>query len=49
MVDNKRVIVLSCRQSGKCSLSSTYVTLRNKKTGKIEEITIEEFFNKFGK
>ena len=42
-------ISLQSRQSGKCVHSSTMVSVRNKNTGKIEKITIEEFFNKFSK
>lgn len=49
MVNNKRVIALSCRQSGKCLIGQTFLTIKNKKTGKIENITIEDFFNKFNK
>lgn len=46
MKDKRRVIALSCRQSGKCLLPMTYIKIRNKKTNKIEEITIGEFFNR---
>ena len=46
MKDNRRVIALSCRQSGKCVYSETLIKIRNKKTGKIEEITISDFFNR---
>jgi len=41
--DNKRIVCVSSRQVGKCLLSSTYIKIRNKKTGLEEEITIGEF------
>ena len=46
MKDKRRVIALSCRQSGKCLLPTTYIKIRNKKTNKIEKITIGDFFNR---
>lgn len=46
MKDKRRVIALSCRQSGKCLLPMTYIKIRNKKTNKIEKLTIGEFFNR---
>ena len=46
MKDKRRVIALSCRQSGKCVYNQTLITIRNKKTNKIEEITIGEFFER---
>lgn len=33
-------------KTGKCIISDSKITIRNKHTGKIEEITIEDFFNK---
>lgn len=47
MTKYKRVICLACRQCGKCFHSQSLMTIRNKKTGKIEEITVENFFNRF--
>ena len=46
--------VLSPRQIGKCLASTTYINLRNKKTGQIVEITLGDFyewqrFKKWGK
>jgi hypothetical protein len=41
--------VLSSRQSGKCLADNTLLQIRNKQTGEIEEITIEEFYNRFDK
>ena len=32
---------------GKCVYKNVYITIKNKKTGKIEDITIGDFFNKF--
>ena len=46
MKDKRRVIALSCRQSGKCVYNQTLITIRNKKTNKIEKLTIGEFFNR---
>jgi hypothetical protein len=34
------------RQSGKCSISNEFITIKNKKTGEIEKITLGEFFTK---
>lgn len=44
MKDNKRVVCLSSRQSGKCVVKDTEIKLRNKKTGEILTMPIEEFF-----
>ena len=49
MANEQRVICLSCRQSGKCSSSDTMISIKNKKLGKIEEISIGEFFKRFKK
>ena len=46
MKDKRRVIALSCRQSGKCIYNQALITIRNKKTNKIEKLTIGEFFNR---
>lgn len=40
--ENRFSIVLSCRQSGKCQSINTLVTVRNKKTGLVEKITVGE-------
>lgn len=45
LVDNNKVICVSGRQQGKCVFKDTKITVRNKKTHKIEEISIEDFFN----
>jgi hypothetical protein len=37
--------VLSSRQIGKCVLYDTSITIRNKKTGQIEEISIGKLFD----
>ena len=47
MADEQRVVCLSCRQSGKCLCSDININIKNKKTGKIEEITIKDFFERF--
>ena len=49
MANEQRVICLSCRQSGKCVYGDSKINIKNKKTGKIEEISIAEFFKRFRK
>jgi len=41
--DNKNVIALCGRQLGKCFLGDSLVSIRNKYTGEVKKITIEEF------
>ena len=41
---NRRVAVLTARQSGKCVINSTVIKLRNKNTGEIVETTVGEFY-----
>lgn len=41
--NNKRCVVLSSRQSSKCVRNNSKITIRNKHTGEINNITIEEF------
>jgi len=43
---NSRMIGKNFRQSGKCLLGNTVVNIRNKNTGKIEEITVLELFER---
>lgn len=40
--ENQKSIILSSRQSGKCAYINTIVTVRNKNTNEIENITIGE-------
>ena len=47
--DHRFCCVLAARQSGKCLEKNSKITIRNKKTGKIEDITIKDFFTKFSK
>ena len=42
-VKNKRVIVTSGRQLGKCVFRDTKIKIKNKQTGETKNITIEEF------
>lgn len=42
--DNKRLIILSGRQQGKCGFSNCKILVRSKKTGEIKQISIGEFF-----
>lgn len=44
LVKNDRNIVLASRQVGKCVFKDTIITIRNKKTGITQNITIEDFF-----
>ena len=44
--ENRFVIVNSSRQSGKCCNINTIVNIRNKKTGKTEQITIGNLYNR---
>ena len=46
MVNEKRLVALASRQSGKCVFKNVNITVRNKKTGQVETLTIEEFFNR---
>lgn len=41
-----RCIVLSARQTGKCLSDRNIIQIKNKKTGKIENIQIGEFFKR---
>ena len=43
--ENTRVVALSTRQSGKCLYSKSFINIRNKKTGDIQKIAIEYFYN----
>lgn len=49
LVENNRTIVCSGRQQGKCEFFKSKITLRNKKTGEIEEIFIGDFYEKMRK
>ena len=47
LIKNNRFIVsLQSRQSGKCISSLTSIKVKNKKTNSIEEITISDFFDR---
>lgn len=46
-VDENRCLTLASRQTGKCVVKDTKITVRSKETGKIEELAIEEFYNRF--
>jgi len=46
ITNNRRVAVLTARQSGKCVCINTLIKLRNKKTGEVFETTIGEFYKK---
>lgn len=46
LTENNKVICCSGRQQGKCSYKDTKISIRNKKTGKIEEISIYDLFER---
>ena len=46
--DNRNIILMQSRQSGKCTINST-ITIRNKKTKKIENIKLESLYFRFNK
>lgn len=43
--ENRFNVVLSSRQSGKCFSGDTMLKIKNKKTGKIEEVSAYSFYN----
>ena len=49
MHENRNTIGLLPRQFGKCCFADTIIRLRNKKTGKILEITMEDFFMNYAR
>ena len=42
--ENRYSVSLLPRQSGKCVINTTLIKVRNKKTGEIVEISVEDFF-----
>ena len=49
ILDNRYTCSLQFRQSGKCLEKLSVIKTRNKHTGKVEEISIGDFFNKVKK
>ena len=45
LVDNNKVICVSGRQQGKCVFKGTQITIKNKKTDKIETLDISDFYS----
>ena len=45
MVKENRVIALASRQTGKCVSHETFIKVRNKQTGEVEELAIGDFHN----
>lgn len=45
LVNNDRNVILASRQVGKCVFKDSIITIRNKKTGIVQNIMIEDFFN----
>lgn len=41
--ENRKVLIMEARQSGKCVKDDTKYTIRNKKTGEVLNVTAEEF------
>lgn len=44
LVNNDRNVILASRQVGKCVFKDSIITIRNKNTGIVQNITIEDFF-----
>lgn len=44
LVENNKVVCCSGRQQGKCVFKTTKVKIRNKKTGQISEISVENLY-----
>jgi hypothetical protein len=49
LTNERYIISLQSRQSGKCVHPNTTIVIRNKHTGKTEDISIGDFFNKVKK
>lgn len=45
LVNNNKIVCVSGRQQGKCLFRTTNIILKNKKTGEIQQMQIEKFFN----
>ena len=43
-VNENRCLTLASRQTGKCVCKNTEITVKNKKTGEIQTIPIEQFY-----
>ncbi len=48
-LDKDRIVLTTGRQMGKCLALNSYVKVRNKKTGHVEEIKIGEFYERANK
>lgn len=46
---NNELFAFHAAKAGKCVYGDSKINIKNKKTGKIEEISIAEFFKRFGK
>lgn len=46
LVDNNKVICVSGRQQGKCVFKETQITIKNKKTNKIEILDVSAFYSR---
>ena len=44
LTGNNKVICVSGRQQGKCVFKNTIITIKNKKTGEKQQISMEKFF-----
>ncbi len=45
ITNNRRVTVVTSRQAGKCLYSKSFIKIRNKTTGEIKKISVEDFYN----
>ena len=43
---HRNMIMSASRQCGKCVEGSTFINIKNKKTGKVEKISIEDFYKR---
>jgi len=49
IIDNRYTIMLTSRQVGKCCREESMIKIKNKANGKIEEISIGEFYKRLNK
>ena len=46
-IEKSNIILQAGSGSGKCICGDTFITIRNKKTNKIEKITVNDFINRY--
>ena len=45
ITNNRRCAVVTSRQAGKCLYRESFINIRNKTTGEIKKISVEDFYN----